>query len=435
MVRGGRNSKAARGKERRVAGKDVNRHDGHDARKDPSRGAWARTREWVLRAKGTSGTERQTLELIVKSTAAASASWFVAHDLMAATAPAFAPFSAVLIMQVTVYQSLVQALRHLAAVAAGVFVQAGLGFLAGPDLLTFAVVTLIALVIGRWRRLGPQGVQVSTAAFFAFSTYAASTENLRRVEQLGQIVLLVGIGCGIGLLVNLAVLPPIRYRSAEKGIRTLAGSLYGLLGDMHPVLRAGDLTEEQAGAWRQRATHLGDTVSHSRSALRTAWESGYYNPRRHLPGNSRDADFSLYQEVLDALDRVTHQVASMARTLHHWPQDEDGEESRRFLRDYADLLEALADVTRHFGEIDGKSLHRQATAACECADRAQEKRRLLVERTRDSALSLSDPSRPYAILLAEATRLMDEAQHSCDVLRHGVDEAHRTPGDARTPAR
>lgn len=405
-----------------------------DGRRTASRGRWTRARGWVRRAKGAGGLERQTVELIGKSALAASVCWYIAHDLMGALTPAFAPFSAVLIMQVTVYQSLLQALRYGAAVCAGVFVQAGLGFLAGPDLLTFVLVALIALVISRWRRLGSQGVQVATAAFFAFSTYTSSTGNLQRVEQLSQILALVGIGCGIGVLINLTILPPVRYRSAENGIRILSHSLCDLLSDIPPVLREGDLGEENTEGWRQRAAALGTTVGHSRSALLTAWESRHYNPRRHLPGPLRDQDFSGYQEVADALERVTYQVASMTRTLHQWPQEEDGEECREFLAHYADMLDALAQIIRRFSEIDLKRLARQTAQACACAEAARDKHRQLLERARDTALPLGDPSRPYGILLVEATRLMDEAQHSCDVLHHSARETEprETEQSART---
>ncbi|WP_223775186.1 hypothetical protein [Streptomyces sp. 135] len=42
---------------------------------------------------------------LCKSALAATVAWWIAHDLLHAKSPAFAPFSAVLIMNVTVYQS------------------------------------------------------------------------------------------------------------------------------------------------------------------------------------------------------------------------------------------------------------------------------------------------------------------------------------------
>ncbi|MBO8196448.1 hypothetical protein ITI46_33165 [Streptomyces oryzae] len=409
--------------EARVSQDDGSQDEG-DAASQQSR--WTRGRRWLSRARASSGHERHTLEIIGKSTLAATVSWFVAHDLMAARTPAFAPFSAVLIMQVTIYQSLLQALRYLAAVSAGVCVQGALGMLAGPDLLTFVLVALIALTIGRWQRLGSQGSQVATAAFFAFATYVSAGGDVQRLGQLGQILELVGIGCGIGVLINITVLPPMRYRSAEDGIRALAHSMCDLVSDIAPPLRDGSLDEETAWHWRQRANALGPLVGQARAALHTAVESRYYNPRLVLPGGSRHEDFSGYQEVVDALERVTYQLTSMTRTLHQWPQDESGEECRRFLRDYAELMDAVAVVVRHFSEIDARWLTSQVRGLRRATEAAQERRAELVEHTRQTSLLLSDPSRPYGILLAEAARLMDEAQHSCDVLHHAVQHAAET---------
>lgn len=122
-------------------------------------------RPWWQRARETPGYERQTLLMVLKGTLAASLAWLVSYDVIGAQSPAFAPFSAVLIMQVTVYQSLLQSLRYLAAVTAGVAMVAVLGLMAGSDLLTFVLVALVALAIGRRPSLGSQGPQVATAAF------------------------------------------------------------------------------------------------------------------------------------------------------------------------------------------------------------------------------------------------------------------------------
>jgi hypothetical protein len=64
---------------------------------------------------------------------------------------------------------------------------------------------------------------------------------------------------------------------------------------------------------------------------------------------------------------------------------------------------------------------------CEATAQAQQCRDRLEDEARASSLPLSDPAQPYGILMAEATRLTDEFQHTCDVLQHGVDEAQTTP--------
>lgn len=399
------------------------------ARRPASLGGAARARQWLRRAVGADSHERHTVVLIAKSTMAAVASWVIAHDLMGARSPAFAPFSAVLIMQVTVYQSMLQTLRYVGAVSAGVALQGVFGYLAGPDLLTFALVGLIALSIGRWRALGSQGSQVATAAFFAFSTYASATSDAERWSQLGQIVLLVLVGCGVGVLVNTLVLPPMRYRSAESGVHTLAHSLCNLVGDMYPALREGELQEERTRHWRRRAAQLAPIVEQAQSAVRTAWESTYYNPRHLLRRHRRPAGFDGYEALINALERVSYQVGSMTRSFDQARESGvDVAEHQDFLRRYGDLLADLAHVTDLFSKVEERSIEPQAGELCAAAQAAQEQCDRLTRWAEESGLPVSDPSRPYGILLAEAVRLMDELQHSCDVLQSSVRPAELSAG-------
>lgn len=401
-------------------------------RAQPAAQGWvARVGQWLRRAC-SDGHERHTLALIAKSTLAATLAWVLAHDVMAAKSPAFAPFSAVLIMQVTVYQSLLQALRYVGAVTVGVALQGVLGLLAGPHLLTFVLVALVALAIGRWRPLGSQGSQVATAAFFAFSTYITSTSNGERWSQLGQIIVLVLVGCGTGVIVNLLVLPPMRYRSAEHGIHTLAHSLCNLVGDMYPALREGDVDKQRTQHWRQRAAQLGPIARQAQAAVHMAWESTLYNPRRLLRGYRNRTSFDGYQAVVDALERVSQQVASMTRSIDRW--DESSRvNSRGFTRAYGDFLASLARIAELLSQVEEDYLTDQSQGLCEAASEAQECRDRLEEDAHNSSLPLSDPAEPYGILMAEATRLMDEFQHTCDVLKNGVDEARSTaPSSPRT---
>ncbi|MGX1564667.1 FUSC family protein [Streptomyces sp. NPDC055506] len=347
----------------------------------------------------------------------------IARDVMAAQSPAFAPFSAVLIMQVTVYQSLVQALRCVGAVAVGVGLQGVLGLLVGPHLLTFVLVTLAALAIGRWRPLGSQGSQVATAAFFAFSTYVAATSDAQRWSQLGQIIVLVLIGCGIGVVVNTLVLPPLRYRSAEYGVHTLAHSLCDLIGDMYPALREGKLDDERTRHWRRRASHLAPIVRQAQSSVHTAWESTLYNPQRLRGRHRHRTSFDGYQAVVDALERVSHQVASMTRSLDQWHAADASQDHLDFARSYGDFLASLTPIAELLGQIDEDHMQDQAHQLCEAVEQAQRCRDRLEDDARAGSLPLSDPAQPYGILMAEAARLTEEFQHTCNVLKHGVSEA------------
>lgn len=398
--------------------------EGGGQRTDVAAQGWFdRVRQWWQRAREVPGYERHALLLVLKSTLAATLAWMVSYYALDAPSPAFAPFSAVLIMQVTVYQSLLQSLRYLAAVAAGVAMVAGLGFLGGPDLLTFVLVALVGLSIGRWPALGAQGSQVATAAFFAFSTYAAATSATEKISQLGQITLLVLIGCGIGVAVNVTVAPPMRYRSAEYGIRSLSTALGELMSDMYPVLREGELDEERCRQWRRRAEQTGGLITQARDGFRTAEESLYYNPRRLLRRHRGRATFEGYGAVLAALERSLYQVASLTRSLHQWHEEEGGRhDDRAFLLGYGDFLEALAQIAQVLGDLDEDSLAEQARQLRHLADEARGHCRNVTDGASRAGLPLADPARPYGVLVVEATRLMEEFQHACYVLERYVDQ-------------
>ncbi|OKH99330.1 hypothetical protein A6A06_25045 [Streptomyces sp. CB02923] len=381
----------------------------------------ARVQQWWSRAWGSAGHERHTLLLIGKSTLAATIAWVCSYNLLDAESPAFAPFSAVLIMQVTVYQSLLQSLRYVGAVATGVAVQAALGYLAGPDLLTFALVAVVALTIGRWPALGSQGSQVATAAFFAFSTYVSAPAGLGKITHLGQIILLVLIGCGVGVVVNVALVPPLRYRSAEHGIHTLARALCDLVSDMYPAMREGETGEERISHWRSRAEQTGGLITQAENGLRTARESLWYNPRNRLGRHRGRTGFEGYGAVLEALERTMYQMASLTRSLDQWRQD-GSERDRRFLRGYADFLESISRIAQVLGELSEESLSDQAGELCGLADQAQQCCRQVTEQAEQDGLPLTAPAYPYGVLVVEATRLMDEFQHTCDVLQRQVDQ-------------
>ncbi|MFH8987943.1 aromatic acid exporter family protein [Streptomyces sp. NPDC017940] len=376
----------------------------------------------MARAYGAPGHERNTALLIVKCVLAATLSWWVAHALLNATSPAFAPFSAVLTMNVTIYRSVWQTLRYTAAVVVGVAVQAVIGFTAGPDLFAFMMVAVIALTLGQWPALGEQRSQVATAAFFAFSTYATATTNTDRALQLGQIVLLVLIGCGIGLVVNLCIAPPLRYRSAEQGLHALAAEVEYLLDDMADGLSSGDVDSERAGQWSAAGERAQRAVGQARTGLSTAENSLPFNPRRLLPAHRNYLSFDRYRNVLNALERAVYQLSSLTRSLDRWRETEDTYTYAPVLEASADYARRLRDIAHVVAELDSDTLTEQAEEMRGRAASAQEALQKVLNAAGEYELPLADASRPYGVLVVEATRLMEEFQHTCDVLQDTADD-------------
>lgn len=390
-----------------------------------TRETWGQVAEWGRRLRRPESSARRSLLLILKCALAATLSWFLSYELMNATSPAFAPFSAVLMVQVTVYQSVVQSLRYVGAVAAGVAVQAVLGLWAGPDLVTFALVALVALAISRWRVLGAQGSQVATAAFFAFATYTGASDNVDQVKELGQIVLLVLIGSAVGVGVNVLIAPPLRYRSAEWGIRALAQEIHDLLDTVAPELGEGAPGADTTQGWRDRADRTGTLIAQSREGLRTARESLRLNPRPWARRRRGTLTFQAYDRTMEALVRMISQVTAITRSLDQQHQDEEGNgpgpDYAAFLRAYADFLSSVVGFTEILATLDEDHLRDQAGRLGEAAAGLERCRGEVVRTTEERGLSLTDPTEPYGVLVVEATRLSEECRYTAQVLGRSAD--------------
>lgn len=390
---------------------------------EPLSDRMAAGRAWFRRARRSGSHELNTVHTVFKGALAASVSWYIAYALIEAGTPAFAPFTAVLMMQVTVYRSAVQSLRYIGAVVLGIAVQAFLAFTAGPDVLTFAAVALVTLVIGRWRFLGEQGSQVPTAAFFAFSTFLTASGFTDRLAELGEIILLVAVGCVVGTLVNLVLFPPMRHRSVEWAIGALSGSLCDLLGDLSRDLKDGELDERRASSWWQRANALESSVEQARASVRTARESVVFNPARRLRAHRAHSNFEGYEQLVEALGRVASQVASLSRALYLWADEDRQSLHQGFFFRYGELLGALAGVTRTLSQVEEDSVHEQSGDLYRFTEEAQGCLGALTAIPRQEADSppFGDLTQPYGILMIEARRLMSELQYSCDLIEYYVD--------------
>ncbi|MEU0788220.1 hypothetical protein ABZ341_42675 [Streptomyces sp. NPDC006173] len=357
---------------------------------------------------------------MAKSTLAATLAWVVSYYGLQAQAPAFAPFSAVLVMYVTVYQSVLQSLRYVAAVSMGVVIQAAFAIIAGPDLLTFVLVTVITLTIGRARILGGQGPQAATAAFFAFSTYSSATSESAGIRQLGHIMLLVLIGCAIGVAVNVTIAPPRRYRSGEYSVRVLAHTLYDLTSEMYPVLRSGTLDADATSCWVERAAQSDNLIAQARAELLTVKENVDFDPRRLLRRNCGRLGVPAYEAVLEALGRTLYQVGSLIRSLDHCREAEADYCYVGFLDRYSSFLEVISDIAYTLSALTEASLPDDAARLEALVSVAHKRRREVAEEAGSRHLPLADPSRPYGVLVIEAIRLMEEIQHTSNTLRREV---------------
>lgn len=400
--------------------------DGQSGPVSRLRSRWRRMTSSISRGVGHPGPDRDALLTILKSVIAATAAWLIANDLLGAPSATFAPFTALLMVQATISQSLDQSVRYAGAMVFGVVLAGLLTPVFGAAAYTFAGLILVALIFGRWRKLGQQGPQVGVAALFAYSTFSQSGSSSTSYLQLASIAGLVVLGCGLGVITNLAIVPPMRYRSAEYGISSLSRSLCDLLTDVSEGL-SGVPDRDQAEAWQHRADQFPDTVAQARSTVEHAAETMRFNPRRLLLRGS--SSFEGHRTILNALERATEQLRSTTRGLTYAASSDHPHEQQHdeFLVGLADVLAATAETARILGQLhsanDSERLH-ELDQATEQARRSYSD---LVDQVEGERLDSPDQWPIYGALQTDAHRLVEEfiqARHSLDQLisRHEQEE-------------
>ena len=362
----------------------------------------------VRRGVGHAGLERDTILLIVKSALAASLAWFIANDLLGAPSATFAPFSALLMVQVTISHSLFQSLRFAGAVIAGAIVTGLLVPALGTTIAGFAVLMLVGLVIGRWRRLGSQGAQVAVAALFAYASFTQSGPQSSSYLQLISIAGLVVLGCAIGVAVNMVVVPPLRFRSGAYVVDSLSRSLCDLLTDIADGLTNGVPDEDQTHQWSHRAERIPDLAEQARTTIEHAAESMRFNPRRFLMRQS--SDFSGYRTTVRTFQRANEQVMSMCRSLRHLTAGsrEFPEGANRAVGDLASALRAAAETTRVLGAIHRVADLDRTSVLDEPLDRGRDLLQQASEQVDTHDLDKGRYGPIYTGLLTDTRRLIEE---------------------------
>lgn len=361
----------------------------------------------LRRAKDHGGHEREIVLLVVKSTIAAVVSWALANQLGMSSAT-FAPFSALLVVQSTVYRSVLNSLRFVAAVLAGVVVAGAVGPLLGQHLVSFALLIFVGLLIGQWNRLGSQGSQVPVAAIFAYSSMSTG-----QLSMLGDIVLAVLVGAGVGVITNMVIAPPMRTRDAAQGVLEMSRSIREVLTDVAAGLRQGVPSTEYAEDWLRRARNLDDTLARARSSIEHGAESVQFNPRRLLLPRSTPTSFAGYRTAADALSRAAEQVRSVTYELTFTAGDEQrrGDQYAEFLKFYAELLDRAVEATDDIGHPDNED-GTGYSGLDEHVEQGRQVFRRLAEQVQDKELDSPDQWPAYGALITNAQRLLDEFDHA-----------------------
>jgi uncharacterized membrane protein YccC len=234
-----------------------------------------------------------------------------------------------------------------------------------PGELGLAV--LAGAVLGRWHRLGRDGIWIGVTALLMV-TYGTAGDASYLALRVGEAVL----GAAVGIAVNALILPPLHLRDAGRAVAAVSGEVAELLESIAAGLRGG-WDESDALRWRRGARQLEVAVRHADEAVDQGRESMRLNSRRllsHRPKPSaEDRARRVLYEVVQHTQHLTETLATAAAPDNAMPST-----GSPFDLQLAGLLDTFAEGARTYHLPDQVPDPQSLT---EALDRAQDRRAAL----------------------------------------------------------
>jgi uncharacterized membrane protein YgaE (UPF0421/DUF939 family) len=289
-------------------------------------------RHWLIR-------ERDAFAQTAKAAIAAGVAWEITAAAFHVGDPVLASVAALVVVQVTVYQSVRRAIQYSAGIIAGMAGALAIGTYLGVNMLTMSLIVILGLIIGRTLQLGTQVNQVAVTGLLVLS-FGNGYGKLRILDSV--------IGAAIGVATNMLLAPPAFTRTAAKELADLADDLASLCVDAAKGLR-GEWEHANARDWLKRSRGLSNAASAARKVAQQAEESLRYHPRKsvHLDVVHR------VDEAAIALDHVSTQLNSLMRGLSDLSGEaaEIPDAQRELPEELMLLLDDTAKALNAFGRL------------------------------------------------------------------------------------
>ncbi|VXA91894.1 FUSC family protein [Nocardioides sp. AX2bis] len=243
---------------------------------------------------------------LAKTVLAATLAWVLATSVFRLEQAFLAPWAALLVVNSTVYRTLSQGGRQVAATVLGVLVASAAGQALGLDVASVAIAMAVGLAIGSVALLEGQETTVAATALVVLTTGFSDDDSVLLARLLDT-----GIGIAVGIGVNLLVWPPLRRRTAIAAMDAIDDAIGGLLVDMADGVRRG-VTTTDTTAWVERTRDLDDDLDAAWALVRQARESARLNPRRSARGWRDPAE---WHGLLKRMEQAIAECRSLARTL------------------------------------------------------------------------------------------------------------------------
>jgi Aromatic acid exporter family member 1 len=241
----------------------------------------------------------------IKTTLAAVLAYLLAVWMLGnQPAPLLAPLTALLVAQLTIFETVKSGLERVGSVVAGVLIAVLLSKVVGLTWWSLAITVVASLVIGMLLRLGDHTLEVPISAMLVLAVAGqAGTVAIDRVAE-------TLIGAVTGVVVSFLLRPPMYVQPAGDAIGQLAAEMAELLTAMGTELTEG-WSGEQARAFQDRARELDRPLHVARIALARGEESLRLNPRQR---RVREGASSL-RAALAALEHSAVQVRGVTLDL------------------------------------------------------------------------------------------------------------------------
>ncbi|MGW3661875.1 FUSC family protein [Streptomyces sp. NPDC005141] len=260
----------------------------------------------LRRAFTSTGRERDACVQALKAAGAAVAAWAVVGWWWQAPMALMAPWTAVALVQGTVYRSVRTGVQQLALITAGTLFAAGAATITDSVTLAMALALPPAALLGVYNRFGDQGVYAPATVIFVLAYGTLSGDDI--AHRLAEAT----VGATIGIAVNALLLPPVHLRGLEESLAAMARESTSLLRMMADNVAAG-YGEEDATRWRGRIGHLTKSLEGLRNARIWSRESYRLNPghrMRRRAGRPPSIDHDMYWERF--VERVSALVDNLA---------------------------------------------------------------------------------------------------------------------------
>ncbi|MEP6696119.1 MAG: aromatic acid exporter family protein [Pseudonocardiales bacterium] len=352
-----------------------------------------------------------------KTTLAAVLSFVLAQQLGTSPQPVLAPLTALLVVQLTMYETLANGLQRVASVLAGVLVALGVASYAGLTWWSLGAAVATSLLIGRVLRLGAQLLEVPISAMLVLSVGGTQGAAVDRIYE-------TLIGAAVGVAVNAVIAAPLYVQPAGDALAELAERMAAFLRTLAGQLRAG-WSREAADRMLNEARRLGEEVQRADRTLGRSEESARFNPRGAL---AREAQPRL-RIGLTGLEHVYVTIRNLSRALldrtFFVPTEQAATVYDAEVRGVlAGVLEAAADAIAHVPAVTS------GTESPEVA-RSEVDRRLAelhLRRDRLAGLLVAETRHDAAAWQQHASLLTD-----LDRMRVEVEAAVRPPEHAWRP--